>query len=384
MLLAGAALGRVALMHLPRHMGIYHLYAEAGRHWLAGESVYADRDGLVFRYSPLVAAAMTPLAILPPWLGNLLFRLVNLGVYMAGLWYWMRWALPPEVSAHRRHVAVLWLLVVPLSVSGLVDVQTNALTIGLLLLAVGAVARQQWNLAAACLVGAVLLKLFPLALVLVLVLIFPRRLGPRFLAALLVGLALPFLLQRPDFVLHEYARWSHLLMLNDRQGGNLNYWYRDIRLPLYHLGLLVGPGLYLVLQALVGGALGALCLWQRWGGVPTAVLLRSGFGLTCAWMMAFGPCTEQTTYIMLAPALAWAALETLMEPQGWKWLVAMMIVYWGSVLIQALLWLPWGTAIHNYGPHGVATVTLLALLWFQALRECRQAQVAVPASLTVR
>ena len=59
--IAAITCGQALLIALPRHTGIYPLYAQAGQNWRAGEDLYADKDGfVVFRYSPLVAALFVP------------------------------------------------------------------------------------------------------------------------------------------------------------------------------------------------------------------------------------------------------------------------------------------------------------------------------------
>src|SRR4051794_40598782 len=87
--------GRALLVSLPRHVGIYPLYAEAGAHWRAGQDLYAATDGfVVFRYSPLVGALLVPIGALPDVLGCFVWRLLNLGLYLGGLAYWCRAGLP--------------------------------------------------------------------------------------------------------------------------------------------------------------------------------------------------------------------------------------------------------------------------------------------------
>src|SRR5438876_1142030 len=75
-----------------------------------------------------------------------------------------------------------------------------------------AVARDDhWTSAAGWLAGATLIKGYPLALALVLSVLFPRRFAWRFAAALALGLALPFAGGRPAAVVAQYGSWfAHL------------------------------------------------------------------------------------------------------------------------------------------------------------------------------
>src|SRR5581483_7963834 len=127
-----AGVGRAALYHHPRHCGCYDIFADGGRHWLAGEPVY-DLDHpeslTVFRNSPLVAAGCAPLALLSNPAGSAVLRLVNFAALIAGLACWAAVAVPPAWRAR------WWLLVAAAGGPALLDVQLNLLTLGLMLLA---------------------------------------------------------------------------------------------------------------------------------------------------------------------------------------------------------------------------------------------------------
>ncbi len=237
-LVRGGGGGRLRgfLAHLPRHRGIYALYALAGHHWIAGQNVYAAKDGFdVFRYAPLVAAALAPLAKMPDILGNLIFRGANAAAFMFGAFAFLdRVVRQPRGSVP---ASIYWLILAPLAFNGLTDAQVNALATGFMLLAVAAPPKSRWTLAAICLTGAVLLKVYPIALMFPCIVLWPRQLAGRCAAAMLVGLLAPFLMQHPHYVWDQYLRWFHLMGVNDRQGRPVQDWYRDIRLPSYKLGL---------------------------------------------------------------------------------------------------------------------------------------------------
>src|SRR5207237_4342299 len=112
--------------------------------------------------------------------------------------WWLRAAAPRTLSAPGG--AILFLLILPLSLGSLHNGQPNTLIIGLLLAALAGCAGERWNLAAACLALATALKIYPLALGLLLAVLYPRRLAPRLLLALVLAGLLPFLLQQPDYV----------------------------------------------------------------------------------------------------------------------------------------------------------------------------------------
>jgi hypothetical protein len=311
-LLVAIALGRAALHHSSGHIGCFEVFADAGRHWVAGESLYDAGNPnylALFRYSPLVAALLAPLSWVSGPIGNGLLRLVNLAVLLPGLWWWAGAALPRSLTT--KHMAVFYLLVALLSISPLVDIQVNNLTLGLMLITMAAVAGGRWNLAAAAVSLAVLIKAYPIALALVLVVLFPRRFALRWLGAMAFLLALPFALQRPAYVLEQYQDWISCMVHQPHPDG----FFQDMML-FAHLWLApISRQTYHWIELGSGAIIALILLLHQRRGMPRQSLLNAAFGLCCAWMMALGPATETTTYIMIAPVAAAAMLLAYVLPQ---------------------------------------------------------------------
>ncbi len=282
-LVVGAlALGRAALYHLPKHQGIYPLFADTGRHWLRGEDLYDAEhpDSLsVFRYSPLVAAGLAPFALVPDALGSALLRAVNLLVFLPALAWWSRAALPRDLTAGRR--AGVFLLCAVLGGSALVDVQMNILTIGLLLLAMAAASRERWTLAALAVSLACCVKVYPAALALVLAVVFPRKFAGRWLVLTLVCLAAPFALQEPHYVLRQYQDWLRW-GLNPRHADNLDRGFQDLALVCRRWLVPISRAAYTRLEVVGGALVAAVCLAHCRRGVPRQALLNTIFGTCCA------------------------------------------------------------------------------------------------------
>src|SRR5262249_55580391 len=170
---------------------------QAGADWEAGRDLYrtswnADQDQ--FRYSPLTAVLLVPFHHLPLRLGGVVWRWLNAGVLLAGFGWWLRTA--PVVRTARQQ-GILFLLLTPLSLSSLNNGQPNPLVIGLLLAALAAAARDRWTLAAGFVGLATTIKLYPLAIGLLLVAAYPRRFTLRLLLMLALAAVLPFACQPP-------------------------------------------------------------------------------------------------------------------------------------------------------------------------------------------
>lgn len=290
----------------PGRNSVYPIFAEAGRDWRAGGELY-EEDMAPFRYSPAVAAFFAPLALLPDGPGGALWRLLNAAVLLGGLAWWVRDVLPPSLTPARR--AAVFLLVLPLAAGNLHNGQSNALVLGLLLAATAAVARGRWNVAAVAVAVAVLFKLYPLAVGLLLAVAYPRRLAVRLAVALAAGAALPLLMQEPRYAAGQYVAWVHHLTEDHRQNLTPELWYRDARSLLMTAGVGVGDRAWAAVQLAAAVLCAAAVVVAARSGFPPQRLTRLLLTLGCFWMTLFGPATEPATYLLLAPAAAWAAVS---------------------------------------------------------------------------
>ena len=232
----------------PTSHTVYHNYAGAGRCWLGGVDAYdleRDQAGGVsqrmsgYRYAPLVSILFVPFSLLPDGLGGALWRLVSFACFLGAFAWFQKTVLPGARELGDTAKAALWLLLVPLCLGSMNNGQANVLLMGLLLAAGAAVVAERWNLAAALLAGACFLKIYPLAIALLLLVVYPGRLGWRFILAMSVGLALPLVLQDPDYVVGQYANWFQLLANDDRRDFPLNQGYRFVE---FHTAICAATG----------------------------------------------------------------------------------------------------------------------------------------------
>ncbi len=350
------------------HHSVYPIFAGAGRDWLAGRDLYeyrpAEQSG-PYRYSPAVAALLAPLSLLPDAIGGVAWRLGCAAVLLGGLAWWSR-ALLPDAAASWR--GGLFLLVLPLALGNLNNGQSNALVLGLILTATAALAdhsesRGRWAevLAGSALSGAVLLKGYPVAAVLLLAVAAPRRrFMVWFVAALAAGLLLPFLLQRPEYVTGQYGRWWEHLSTSDRANLPRLVWYRDVRLLLANLGLPLPNALYPAVQLLAGAAMAGVCQWQRMAGRPATSRLTLAAGLGFCWMTALGPAAESATYVLLAPTAAGSLLTAWRLGRSWPLRGVLLLGYLLLLASQAAAWLPSAKELHALGVQPLAGLLVLA------------------------
>src|SRR5262249_43526166 len=161
--------------------------AASATHWWNDHPLYARYTHLddYFRYPPVFAIAVTPVSILGLTAGGILWTWLSLAVYAAGLWRFARDVVPTVWTP--PCLAAFFILGAFGARRGLWNAQSNALVVGLLLLAVSAMMNRRWWGAAWFLGGSVLFKLTPLAPALLLCALWPRRLIGRFVFVLLIG-----------------------------------------------------------------------------------------------------------------------------------------------------------------------------------------------------
>jgi hypothetical protein len=299
----------------PAKHTVYPVFAQAARHWWHDEPVYADYGrslGLdLFRYSPTFAVAMTPLAALPDRLGGLLWNLLSIGVLLAALQRMLADVLPGSWS--RRQMGLFWGLTLVGAARGIWSAQSNTLLISCVLLAASAIARRRFWQAALLLAAAVSIKIWPLALVMLLVPWWPWALGSRFLAAGATLAAVPFLTRPWPYVLDQYRGWAAMLIDTRtlRWPG-----YRDAWTIWEATGAPPHLDAYLGLQLIGGLAVLAWCLVQGRRNRDVRHRLTSILAAWVTWQMLFGPGTERLTYMILAPVTAWAVVASLARRRG--------------------------------------------------------------------
>ena len=151
-----------------------------------------------------------PLALLPTAWGGLLWIWLNLAVFFAALRALMKRILPGPWTPHREGLFLCLVLVgITRSIwSG----QSNLLVFGLVALGAVAIADRRWWLAACLLAIPVHIKVWPLAVALLLVACWPRRLAARLAVCVLAIGALPFLTKPFPWVCRQYDGWFAMLV----------------------------------------------------------------------------------------------------------------------------------------------------------------------------
>ncbi|MGA2063016.1 MAG: glycosyltransferase family 87 protein, partial [Thermoguttaceae bacterium] len=203
---------------------VYVQYAWSSRHWWADQPLHAKYFELVdiFRYSPTFAIVFTPFSLLPDWLGASLWGVFNIAVSLFALRLLVREILPGAWPP-RREALFLGLTAFG-SMSGLWSGQVNSLLLAFVILAAVAIKYNRWWIASFLLTLPVFIKIWPIAVVLLLMACWPRQLSWRFVVFTAALALLPFLTRPFNVVAGQYQEWySSLFVQNQSRWAG----YRD-------------------------------------------------------------------------------------------------------------------------------------------------------------
>ncbi len=342
----------------PHRQTVQDVFLYAAHDFSVGRSIYTSHH-YDYRYSPAFAVSMIPLAKLPDRASAVVWRLLNAAVFLAALFWCCRLGIPRPMST--LEISLLFLLVAPLLIGNLNVGQSNPMVLGLMLASIAACLGRRWTLAAFCITIATLLKVYPLALGLLLILLYPKKLSWRLAFLLLLGFAFPYAFQKSAYVTQQYHQWLHYLRVEDRTQSAIIHSYRDLRLLFKALHIPLSPIAYITIQLLVAAAIAAVALVGRLRRWPEAHLLAMLLSLACCWMTVLGPATESQTYMLLALAAAWPLLDAFARHQPFPRRIAAILIYALLLLAQIAIWHPRGRSFVAYtNPQPIAALLLVA------------------------
>jgi hypothetical protein len=366
-----ASVARVVLLGGEKNQGAWPIYALAGQHWLASENLYpaAGYSCTAFPYSPLLGAFFAPFSLVePPW-DNAIFRAFQAFFYLGALAWWSRACLPTDWTSRQR--AAVFLLIMPLVATSLLNAQAGVLICGTVLLAVAAAQREHWHLAAACALLAASVKIYPVALVLLMLCAFPRRLALPALVAVVLVVGLPFALQRPAYVLSQYQDWPRLLASAQQHEGYQSLYNCDLRTLYRAVGCDVSTLAYRMQEAVMAVSLAVVCWAVKRASGPRPELLNLVLGLATCWMTVFGPATESFGYALLGPTLAACLVQANASPGRQSFRRGLLLASWLIFAFATIaVWFPFGKTFHRLGPHPLAGLLLFGVLLHDCWARC--------------
>ncbi len=150
----------------------------------------------------------------------MIWDLASIVLLVWALHVFVRDVLPGDWPPKRESLFLM--LALPGSVVGVWSGQSNAIIIAAIMLALAAIVRQRWSSAAILLAVPVFIKIWPLAIVMLLVVFWPRQLAWRFAVACAVLALVPFLTRPPSTVAWQYHEW-YTALTGPLQGAGAGY-----------------------------------------------------------------------------------------------------------------------------------------------------------------
>ncbi|MEX2152021.1 MAG: glycosyltransferase family 87 protein [Gemmatimonadaceae bacterium] len=308
-----AAVIVVSIQATVHHNNNFEIFRTAWRNLSAGHDLYAANPNHFdfFKYSPTFALLFAPFAVVPFGVGVFLWNALN-----AGSLYWsLGRVLTTEQALAARAIVFLD------TVGSMQNVQSNALSAGLMILAFADLQRRQELRAAFAVVAGALIKIFPIAAA-AFAIFRPYRL-PRF-AIYCVGigialLAAPLVVLSPAELAEQYRSWgaiqkSDALTRGYSVMGQLEVWF-GVAWPNWPVQLLGAAVLIAPLTRL-----------SSWGQSRFRLLFLASVLMFC---VLFNHKAESPTFVV---ALAGVAIWLVLSPRTRGWWVTFAVVIVGTVL----------------------------------------------------
>ena len=191
-----------SIQAIAQHNNNFEVFRASSFNLMAGRDLYGANPSHhdFFKYSPTFALLFAPFALVPFSLGLLLWNAANAAVLWLGV---------TRVLAPRPAFAALLIVTLDL-VGSMQNVQSNALSAGLMILAFGALQERKELRAAVFVAFGTIIKIFPI-IAGVFAVLRPYRL-PRFagysLLVAVVFIVAPLLVESPDALIAQYRSWQ--------------------------------------------------------------------------------------------------------------------------------------------------------------------------------
>jgi hypothetical protein len=317
---AGALVVKILVQKLDH--SLYGDFVIGPRRWWANLPMY---DTLAYYYSPTFAVLFTPFALLPDWLGQTIWGLISVGLFLWSLRAFYRDVLPKHWPWQAEPIFLT--LVLAASARGIWSLQSNAILMAGVLFGAAAVARGQWWRAAFLLAAPVHIKLWPIVAGGLLSVLWPKKMIGRFAISCAALALIPFLTKAPAKVVDYYQSWTQRLI--DRQATAQRFTgYRDAWTIWEQIYRPVDKQAYFILSAIAGLAVFGWSLWLRHSrrtDRSDAEIATYTLAAWATWQLLFGPGTERLTYLIIAPFATWAVITSFIERRR-QWLATAAFV----------------------------------------------------------
>ena len=283
----------VSIQAAANHNNNFEIFRTSWFSLVTGRDLYAPspRHLDVFLYSPTFALLFAPFAVVPFWLGVLLWNAVN----AAALYWGLGRVLATDHAFAARAIVLMD------TIGSMQNVQSNALVAGLMIIGFAELERRREFRAALAIAGGTLIKIFPIVAA-VFSVFRPWRL-PRFalysLALALALIAAPLLFMSPSQLVEQYRHWMTVQRNNDPGYSvmqHLRLWF-DLDWPTWAVQI---AGVVILLAP--------LARLSYWGLPRFRLLFLSSVLMFC---VLFNHGAESPSFVIAVAGVAiWFAIST--------------------------------------------------------------------------
>lgn len=280
------------------HYNNYIIFKQSFFHLINNTDLYIlhpDKQWDLYKYSPTFALLMAPMALLPDWLGLLLWNALNVFVF-----FWALWKVPFE-GERKRWLALAFILIE--LITSIQNSQSNALIAGMLIFAFLAMEKRQLAIASLLITGTVFIKLFGIV-AFALLIFYPNK----FKAVLytigwtIVLAALPLAVVSPSQLIAQYQSWLYMLQ-NDHSiswGFSVAGWlYTWFGIEMKSYNVLIGAILLLL----------PLAKYKLYAEVKFRLFFLASLLI---WVVIFNHKAESPTFIIAVSGIAiWFFSQTV-------------------------------------------------------------------------
>jgi hypothetical protein len=311
----------------------------------------------LFKYSPTFPLLMAPFYLMPPWLGVVVFNLLNAYLPYQAV---CRLNIPDRAKSFILIFIALELL------TCIQNAQCNGIVLGIMIGVFAAFEKNEIVLAALLVCAGLYIKVFPVVTG-ILFLFYDRR--AHFLLAcaawgLLLGL-LPGLVTGPDGLVLAYRQWLHLLAIDP--AGDMNYSVMTLTQRWFHFTApdqwYLIPGIFLLLLP--------LARFNQWKAFPFRLAYLASL---LVWAVIFNHKAESPTFVIAACGVAiWSLTEN-----NARWRTGLLwFVFVFTTLSSTELFPPW-LRHHVWQPYSLKVLPcILAWAWIEWRLLCAK-EVSLP------
>lgn len=266
-------------------------YRSAVIHWFAGEPLY-NMHGHGFLYLPQAALTFAPWGMLPHWACEQLWRLTLLGVLAASVVRMNR-----SLKGDGRSFLVISLSTTVLAWGCARNGQATLMITALMILAAVDISEKRWWRAAILLSIGFAFKPLVIVMILLAAAIYPQMTWRLAAGLVFVGIV-PFLMQRPDYVISQYYACAQSMSITF-EVGETEKWAQLFGM-LQVAGIELPEFLRTSIRIFAAIATLGLC-WRAERTLSSERAAFYLFSLSACYLMLFNSRTEGNTYAMVGP-----------------------------------------------------------------------------------